>query len=92
MIRAIVILTVTVALTGCGGLGLIDEIPRAEFKKFEYHRGGNVTSAHITATDSRIVDGGVEVGSINIQADYGPAVNFNIKLEGYRRLPMSPHR
>jgi hypothetical protein len=72
--------------TGCAGIDLINEVPQAEFKRFEYHRGGNCTSAHITAIDSKLVDGVLEIGEIQIQADYGPAVNWNITLEGYKRI------
>ena len=72
-------------LSGCSQKSLIYEIPLVEFKKFEYHRAGNFSSAHITAENSSINDEAVQIEKLSIQADYGPVVNFNITIEGYQR-------
>ena len=64
---------------------LISKIPHAEFDKFSYHRGGNVTSASVTATKSRIKDGKITIESLEVQEDWGPAFNFTVTLEGYKR-------
>lgn len=66
-------------------MGLINDIPKIEFETFEYDRGGNVTSAHIEATNSRFVDDHILVDEIVIKSDYGPAVNFRVKITGYKR-------
>ena len=86
-LAAAVCLTVLMALSGCAtGQGLMDMVPNAEFKRFEYNRGANFTSMHIVAINARKTLGGeIEVEKVNIIGDYGPWVNFNITLEGYRR-------
>lgn len=72
-------------LSGCSQKSLINEIPLVEFDKFEYHRAGNFSSAHISAENSSITEKEVHIEKLSIQADYGPAVNFNITMEGYKR-------
>ena len=72
-------------LSGCSQKSLIREIPLVEFNKFEYHRAGNFSSAHISAENSSINDEAVQIEKLSIQADYGPVVNFNIIIEGYKR-------
>lgn len=69
-------------LGGCGYHDLMAKIPNTAFKRFEYHRGGNFSSAHITAVDAIKIDGSVYVGEATLTSDYGPFVNFTILLEG----------
>ena len=64
---------------------MLKSVPNAEFKLFKYHRGGNVTSATITATGAKIEGGKISFENIDIDLDYGPFVNWTIHLEGYRR-------
>lgn len=89
MRRCLLILLLVIFLSGCSAMSYLDIIPpNTAFTNFEYHRGGNVTSAHIVATDAIFLeDGSVLIDSVNINADYGPAVNFSIKLEGYEVTP-----
>ena len=87
IIGAIILLIVFILImTGCGGYKkLLREIPLLEFESFSYHRGGNVTSATITATGAKVEDGFVTIQDLHITADYGPFVNFDVQLKGYRR-------
>ena len=61
------------------------EIPMAEFDTFEYHRAGNLSSLHIQAENAHMDKDIIIIEKVSLQADYGPFVNFNIKLEGYKR-------
>lgn len=81
------IMIVALLCQGCAGCAsrLIDKVPQAEFEKFSYHRGGNVTSASVVAAGSQIKDGVITIDSLEVQENWGPAVNFTITLEGYKR-------
>ena len=82
----LMIATVALSLTGCGTADkLLNKIPSSEFKTFEYHRAGNATSADIVAIGSSIKDGYLTIDSLSIKEDWGPFVNFNMKMEGYKR-------
>lgn len=71
---------------GCGGYNdMLKKIPDASFESFSYHRGGNVTSAQITATNATIDDNTISIENIDIALDYGPLVNFKLNLKGYQR-------
>jgi hypothetical protein len=71
---------------GCStGKGLLSQIPMAEFERFEYHRAGNMTSMDMVARDSKIDGDSILVDEVSIKADYGPVINFNIFLKGYKR-------
>jgi len=73
-------------LLGCAGYSaFLDQIPMAEFESFSYHRGGNVSSATVTATGASIKDRAITIDTLHITADYGPFVNFDVQLKGYRR-------
>jgi hypothetical protein len=85
MNKLVILLTVVLILSGCAG-NYLDKIPNGGFTRFEYHRGGNVTSAHIIATDAVAENGIVLVDKIDIHADYGPFLNFEVKLEGYESV------
>lgn len=78
-----------VILSGCQGCAQfqaqINKIPLAEFDSFEYHRGGNVTSATITASGARIVDGKLSIKDISITEDWGPAFSLHVGIKGYKR-------
>ena len=63
----------------------MQEIPMAEFKNFEYHRAGNFSSLHIQAKNAHMDKDIIIIDNVSSQADYGRFVNFNIKLEGYKR-------
>jgi hypothetical protein len=85
----LIILAMALIVGGCSGCvshkGMLREIPEAEFKEFSYHRAGNVTSADIVAKNAKIENGKISIGAIDIKLDYGPAVNWNIHIEGYSR-------
>lgn len=70
--------------TGCVS-SMLEDIPRSEFKRFEYHRGGNVTSTTIIAENSKKTAKTYTVEKVTIKSDYGPFVNFSVYLEGYKR-------
>lgn len=79
-----------VAFVGCQGCSTIqkvlDDIPPGEFKVFESHRAGNVTSADIIAKNAKkTADGKIEVEEVSIKLDYGPVFNLNVRLEGWKR-------
>ena len=90
--KYIILLISIVSLTGlssCSSIfptanGMLDKIPHVEFDKYEYHRSGNVTSADITAIGGVINEDELMIESLHIKADYGPMVNFNILIEGYK--------
>jgi hypothetical protein len=73
-------------LFSCSGKSLLHEIPNAEFTKFSYHRAGNMSSLHIEARNAKMDNNEIVIESVTVQADYGPFVNFNIRLEGYKRI------
>lgn len=86
IIGGIAILFLLVLLVGCGGYKkLLTQVPDVEFESFTYHRAGNVTSATITATGAKLAGDVLTVDDLTITADYGPFVNFNINMKGYRR-------
>jgi hypothetical protein len=73
-------------LPSCGMHDFIGKLPDHEFKSFEYHRVGGAGSTHIVATDSVKVGDMIEIGHVDINADYGPMLpKFVIKLEGYKK-------
>lgn len=77
---------VCVSSCGCSSYNAqLQKIPYAEFDSFEWHRGGNVTSADIIATDARLVDGKLSIKSITITENWGPCFTLNVSLKGYRR-------
>ena len=82
MKKFLLVLAAGLLLSGCGYHDLMSKIPNTAFDRFEYHRGGNFSSAHITAIDAIKVDGSVYVGKATLTSDYGPFVNFTILLEG----------
>jgi hypothetical protein len=84
MKRLFFLLIICLTAFGCADR-LISKVPSAEFRNFEYHRAGNMSSAHIKATNSKVKDDQIEIEMLNIQEDWGPFVNFNILLEGYKR-------
>lgn len=84
-LQLLIIIILLSFLFSCSGKSLMQEIPMAAFDKFEYHRAGNVSSLHITATGAIMDKDYVVIDNVNIIADYGPFVNFNIILEGYSR-------
>ena len=79
-------LIVLALCSGCATSRLIDKIPYASFDKFSYHRAGNVTSADIQATGANFDGKVMAIQSLNIQEDWGPAVNLSISIEGYKRF------
>lgn len=81
-----ILIITALLLSSCSATNLIGKIPNAQFDRFEYHRGGNVTSADVQATNAVITDGELKIQELRIKADYGPMVNFNIYIEGYRRV------
>lgn len=83
--KQLLIILLSFLLFGCSGKSLLRDIPMAGFDKFEYHRAGNMTSLHITATGAIMDEDYVVIDFVNVIADYGPWVNFNILLEGYSR-------
>lgn len=89
MNKVIAVAIIAMCCCGCGGCGcadrLIEKIPNAEFESFSYHRGGNVTSANVTASKSKIKDNKITIESLEIQEDWGPAFNFNLEIKGYSR-------
>jgi len=79
------ILISAIFLSGCGASALLQKIPEAEFSKFVYHRGGNVTSADIEAMNARLTDTAIEIERVKVSEDWGPAFNFILYIEGYKR-------
>ena len=93
LMRAICIFTVGVLLLlwlmafyGCSSYHeKLRSIPYAEFASFEYHRGGNFSSADIVALDSALKDGVLTIGSVSFVENWGPFFSLNISLKGYKR-------
>lgn len=87
--RWVMMLMCIVMVSGCAGCGAwnkqLDKLPPAEFESFEWHRGGNATSADIVATDARIADGKLSIGNISITENWGPFFTLNVSLKGYKR-------
>lgn len=63
---------------------LMSQIPDNKFSKFEYHRGGMYSSAHIVAIEGEKIDNSLEIKSINMTLNYGPE-SLTITIEGYGR-------
>lgn len=85
MKKLLLVLCLLPLLFGCSGKSLMADIPMAAFDKFEYHRAGNVSSLHITASGAIMDEDYVVIDKVHVIADYGPWVNFNIIVEGYSR-------
>lgn len=83
MKKLLLILVSCLLVSGCGFHNLINKVPNQAFSKFEYHRGGNFSSTHITAKNAIKVDGEMIIESLVLTSDYGPFVNFTIILEDY---------
>lgn len=86
----VLVLALCCLMQGCTVDGLYAKIPEAEFTSFKYDRAGNVTSAHIEATNSSIKDGAINIETLSIKGDYGPCFNFAVELEGYKRKLKEP--
>lgn len=67
--------------SGCGYHSLMDKVPNHAFTRFEYHRGGNFSSTHISAMNAIKIDGAVLIEKMTLTSDYGPFVNFTILVE-----------
>ncbi len=62
---------------------LLESLPKdASFDLFEYHRGGGISSASITAKNGVRVGDSLEVEEVNIKVDY-PFFNSQILLKNY---------
>lgn len=85
MRKSLCICVIILTVTGCAYNSFLDQIPMAEFESFSYHRSGNVTSATVTAQGASIKDRVITIQELHITADYGPFVNFDVQLKGYRR-------
>lgn len=77
------VLVACLLLSGCSFHGLMDKVPNHAFSKFEYHRGGNFSSTHITAKNAIKIDNEMIIESLVLTSDYGPFANFTIILEDY---------
>jgi hypothetical protein len=96
-----VISLVLLFLPGCFGGGaqkmianqkeLMSQIPDHTFSKFEYHRGGVYSSAHIVAKGAAKVGESLVIESVNMNLNYGPE-NLTISLEGYGRDFVAPDK
>jgi len=92
MKKLILIMFVIFILSGCGATqkmaksynDLVNQIPSNEFEKFEYHRSGIYSSAHIIAEDAAKVNGLLMIDKFYMQLNYGPE-NLTISMEGYVR-------
>lgn len=84
MKKIFIAILIIFCLSSCSIKHILAGLPAKEYKKYEYHRTGNVTSAHITAINCRRVNGILEIEEICIQADYGPFVSWNISFENLR--------
>jgi len=83
--KYLMLVMVCLMLAGCSMHGTLAKLPNGEFKRFEYHRAGNATSTHITATNAVKVGDMTEIEKVTISVDYGPFANFLILLEGYKK-------
>jgi len=92
MKKLLFLLFIVFLLSGCGSAqkmakgynDLIKQIPTNEFKKFEYHRSGMYSSAHIIAKDAAKDGDLLMIDSFYMQLNYGPE-NLTVSVEGYIR-------
>jgi hypothetical protein len=63
----------------------MEKIPNTEFKSFSYYRAGNFSSASVEAKNGHLKENTLEIESITIKENWGPAVNFYLNIEGYKR-------
>lgn len=74
------------AMYGCSAWNShLKKLPDAEFASFEWHRGGNATSADVIATNGKIEAGKLSVDNISITENWGPFFTLNVSLKGYKR-------
>lgn len=78
-------LLVILFLAGCSPMTYLDDLPNTSFGVFEYNRAGNVTSAHILAENGIMEHGTLLVEKVLIKADYGPFINFSVRIEDFER-------
>ena len=72
---------------GCTPLHtMIETIPNVEFDTFYSHRGGNVTSATVSAEDAVKEGDNIIIGEVEVTLDYGPFFNYYMKMTGFTRM------
>jgi len=92
MKKLIFLLVMAFLLSGCGSTqkmvtgynNLMKQVPNNEFSRFEYHRSGMYSSAHIVAKEGAKDGNLMMIQSLNIQLNYGPE-NLTIALDGFTR-------
>lgn len=81
-----VLMIIGMLLPGCAAYNqMLKDIPSVEFESFTYSRGGNTTSATISATNAVLKDGVLEIEHIHITQNWGPFLDFDVQMRGYKR-------
>lgn len=92
MKKLLLLVGVLFLLSGCASSGklaagysdVMSKIPDNEFGKFEYHRSGMYSSAHVTAIGGAKEGDLLMIERLHIQLNYGPE-NLTISIEDYIR-------
>lgn len=61
------------------------KIPQASCESFEYHRGGNFSSADIVATGISKEGNVLKIQSVSFVENWGPFFNTHVTIKGYSR-------
>ena len=92
MVKVLTLLLVLLSVSGCAGYThMLNAIPYAEFGEFRYSRGGNFSTATISASNAWFEGGApgetgtLVIGDATITVDYGPFVNFDVYIENWHR-------
>ncbi len=84
-IKKLILILLTLTLSGCATSSYLNKLPDFEFEEFEYHRSGNTTSADIVAKNA-VKDGDLLlIEEVVIKEDWGPFFNANIRIKGLSR-------
>ena len=82
MKKLILLLLSCVFLIGCVQ-SYLDILPTNSFDQYDYHRGGNISTAHVEAIGGVKTDDGITIKSVLIDVDY-PGFTLDIKIKGLK--------
>lgn len=86
LLKLFFLLLLTILLSSCASFDKdLESIPDIECETFTYNRGGNFSSSFIQVKGAKIDGEYIVFDEVIIDTKYGPVVNFNLRIEGYKR-------